>query len=81
MTIIQSAIIHKGKMYVGRRHHEIIHNIFIATGDRPITGEQGFVTSEGKFVSRVEAAQIALKANQIAELKYHSTELFSEDLY
>lgn len=40
--------------------------------------DQGFFTSKGRFVERLEAANIAVAANQVAEcIKY----LFSEDLW
>lgn len=41
------------------------------------TGERGFVTSEGKFVLREEAAKIAIAAGQVDE---SITRLHSEDL-
>lgn len=40
--------------------------------------DQGFMTSEGRFVERPEAAQIALAAGQISAA---TTILFSEDLW
>lgn len=40
--------------------------------------EQGFLTNKNRFVTREEAAEIALKAGQIKEPK---NRLFSEDLY
>lgn len=42
---------------------------------------QGFLTSRGRFVNRVEAGKIAIAAQQIEELSYSDTDLFSEDLY
>lgn len=80
-TIIAAAVVHKGKVYQGKRHGLIIHEIVKETGDRPITGEQGFVTSTGRFVSREDAAVIALKRGQIKKLKFNNTQLFSEDLW
>jgi hypothetical protein len=41
--------------------------------------EQGFLTSEGRFVGRVEAMQIAVREGQAR--KGTSDELFSEDLW
>lgn len=44
--------------------------------------EQGFLTSKNRFVSREEALQIALKENQVLDLKeIRGNRLFSEDLY
>ena len=43
---------------------------------------QGFITDNNRFVDRVEAYLIALKANQITRGKtHHKYELFSEDIY
>lgn len=42
---------------------------------------QGFLTSEGRFVSRVEAMKIAHRARQTFREKPRSHELFSEDLW
>ena len=41
---------------------------------------QGFLTSKNRFVGREEAAEIALDAGQISEIK-GKPYLFSEDLY
>lgn len=40
---------------------------------------QGFLTSHGRFVNRVDAAQIWVAAGN--KLKYSSTKLYSEDIY
>ena len=76
--MILAAAIRKRKtdeVFTGRRHHEIINNAGLGffQGD-----EQGFVTVEGKFVSREEAAKIAFECKQIPYLK---ATLFSEDLW
>ncbi len=81
ITIIKSAVKHKGTVYVGSRHSDAIMSAATLTGDRPITGEQGFLTSDGRFVSRTEGAKIALKSKQIIALRFSKTELFSEDLW
>ena len=41
---------------------------------------QGFLTSEGRFVNRIEAKNIAYIAGQIKETP-NPTQLFSEDLW
>ena len=79
--IKESAIVQNGVVYTGRRHHDVIRKIVEITGIKPVTGEQGFVTDDGVFVNREEAAKIALACGQITKLKFHSKELFSEDLY
>jgi hypothetical protein len=42
--------------------------------------DSGFVTSEGRFVERVEAAAIAIAAGQIEKLNWPPN-LYSEDLW
>ena len=49
------------------------------TGNKPVKGEkQGFVTSEGDFVDRGEAGQIAMARGQVKKLR--NGQLYSEDL-
>lgn len=44
--------------------------------------EQGFLTSKNRFVTREEALVIALKQNQILDVKQiRGDRLFSEDIY
>lgn len=46
------------------------------------TATQGFLTSEGRFVNRVQAKQIAHMAQQfLPGPKSHQRDLFSEDLW
>lgn len=61
ITITKAAVNHKGKIYTGIRHAHIMKNI----REHVAIGEQGFLTSENKFVDRSEAAKIAFKAGQI----------------
>lgn len=66
ITIKWAAIKHKDKVYTGYRHALIMAKIWDEIGGEYISDEeQGFVTSEGLFVSRTEAADIAFKAGQI----------------
>ena len=75
-----------GFVVCGRRHHNCI-NIFAMIVGFPYTEEahtlhrteeQGFITNLDRFVTREEAAEIALAAGQI-EKKIIT--LYSEDLY
>jgi len=80
-TITDCAIIWNGKLYTRprpSRHSDIIHGIHEETGALNIFGLQGFMTSEGRFVERPEAAKIAGASKQI---KYNKRNLFSEDLW
>ena len=77
MTVkIKSAAIRTadGNVHVGRDHGEIYKNI---TPEDISIDECGFVTEQGRFVGRKEAAEIAYAAGQIPE---PTTALFSEDL-
>lgn len=79
----------EGGVLCGHRHTHVISQMYALTGKRTVTfgedsvGEhvQGFLTNQNRFVDRIEAAQIALEAKQISELKYSQTMLYSEDLY
>lgn len=80
MRIKEAAILHDGKVWTGRRHHNVIQKIIEELGREaaPVTGEQGFVTECGKFLDRKDAARVAFEAGQVPELY---TVLMSEDLY
>lgn len=82
-----------GVVFGGHRHGEAItctvfwYDLLKSHGEddkarelrRMTSGEhQGFITSTGRYVNRVEAMHVAFEAGQIPELK---DELFSEDLY
>jgi hypothetical protein len=83
-TIVAAAIRdHDGTVYsVPRpgRHHHVIRLMVEAGRPKPITGEQGFVLEDGRFVNREEGAQMALASGQIEELHW-PPDLFSEDLW
>lgn len=63
-----------------KRHHDVISKIW-RTGADPGRGAQGFLTSEKRFVDRVEGLQIATAAGQIIEKHGNPDELFSEDMW
>lgn len=71
---VGSQIIHTGL------NHALIIAAMVRAGYAVKGCPQGFVTSSGRFVDRVEAAKIAIAAGQIKNLKYHKTKLFSEEL-
>jgi len=69
------------------RHNDVIHALHIATETQYkmnklilAHGEQGFITSEGNFVDRKVAGQIAIKCGQIEKLEFPPN-LYSEDLW
>jgi hypothetical protein len=70
-----------GVVFCGWRHNAVIDQASVTGfGDREQrSGEhQGFLTSCGRFVDRVEAGRIAFEAGQTDEQKSY---LCSEDLY
>jgi len=81
--ILGSAIKHKGEVFLGKRHSDCIKAIVSERDVKKVNGDspQGFFTTHGRFVDRVEGAKVALRARQISGLKFSKTELFSEDLW
>lgn len=64
----------------GHRHRNCHAIMFIANKSQyPLT--DGFITSSGRFVDRIEARKIALKSGQITDDSFDPELLFSEDLY
>jgi len=68
--IVKAAIKRNGKVYTGFRHALVLDSMridgVVVNVENPLKmDEQGFVTNTGRFVDRVEAANIAFKAGQI----------------
>lgn len=78
--IKHSAILKDKIVYVGKRHSDCFNSMYECGVDK-VDAIQGFVTDEGVFLDRWQAARHALRCGQIQELKFHKNELFSEDLY
>lgn len=77
--ISQSAIKYPdGSVETGRRHHQIIY-LQAQLGIHSVGAEQGFVDSEGNFLTRAEAKVVALKSGQIKP--DHEGVLYSEDIW
>jgi hypothetical protein len=77
--ITQAAVLFNGKVYVGKRHADAIRACATDNPDCYISGkDQGFITDDGRFVSRAEAAQIAFECGQISK---KVSILLSEDIY
>ncbi|WP_395543410.1 hypothetical protein [Neotabrizicola sp. sgz301269] len=64
------------------RHGQVLAcaSIFVEEAYR-VTEVQGFITSKGRFVNRVQARQIAHMAGQDPKQTGGDHELFSEDLW
>lgn len=83
-SVAAAAIRQNGVIYTGVHHHQIIHQIVTVTGIKPCTGEQGFIDDKGNFLTREQAAQLALKSGQLKQPRYPNDpnpQLFSEDLW
>lgn len=63
------------------RHHDVIREMARSGVPIPIDGQQGFLTSEGAFVNRYEARDIARMAGQILTKYGNPDQLFSEDVW
>ncbi len=86
-TIERAAIRYQGTVYsVPRpgRHHNVAHMMNEQGMDTITMLDQGFVTSEGRFVDRKEAAVIAAAAGQLGIVRAKTNpvnQLFSEDVW
>lgn len=82
--IVKAAIqLPTGMIIEGHRHHDCLaqmHSIMNLSVYERRGHVQGFITSDGFFVNRREAMEIAIKSHQVSE-KYKGMELYSEDLY
>lgn len=66
------------EIYVSRNSHS---ELLILYPDKFKDAEQGFLTSDCRFVDRVEGLAIAKKYNQIVVKHGLDTELYSEDIF
>lgn len=74
--------IESGYVLCGYRHNNIISVNMALTGNpcRRETSVQGFLTNLNRFVNRVDANMIAIRAEQVVGNEI-GDELISEDLY
>ena len=64
------------------RHAQVMHSLdLLMTPEQMASACQGFITSEGRFVNRVQARQIAFIAGQDPKTTGNAIHLFSEDLW
>lgn len=83
-TIVAAAIYHNVTLSLPKpaRHHTILQAMSLLLwlpAEALAACTQGFMTSEGRFVNRVEAFYIASRAGQIGAKD--TPTLFSEDLW
>ena len=85
VRITAAAICQGGTVYQlppPARHHDIIRHMIDVVGlPPPVLGEQGFVTSDGRFLPRLKAFVVAKDAGQIIPGGRPTHLLFSEDLW
>lgn len=90
--IVAAAVQYRGitlSLQPPARHHTILQTMDILVGisqDELHSAYQGFLTSEGRYVNRVEAYYMAYKTNQFkgelaSRRNMEKPELFSEDLW
>jgi hypothetical protein len=89
--IICAAVRYENKVWYGHRHmyamdaqrDELSYEMSRKEMNmKEVQRDQGFVTSEGRYVDREEGWDIAMKAGQINERDRNSIgTLYSEDLY
>lgn len=89
-TIAAAAIQCEGEVYSlprPNRHHHILWRWAEVLAPQPqgaqlarARGVQGFVTSAGRFVERIEAGALAMEAGQLTKLKW-PPQLYTEDLW
>ena len=75
MKIKCAALRKKGQIIATGLSHESAR---LAAGG--VTGEQGFLTTSGKFLSRKQAAEVALASRQASEISSPEFGLSSSDL-
>lgn len=64
------------------RHAQVMHSaVYFMTDVQIAAACQGFITSEGRFVNRVQARQIAFMAGQEPKSTGGDRDLYSEDLW
>ena len=75
--------LNSGVVVSGLNHAQIIYIVLSLTGKKQYEckWEQGFITTENRFVDRIEGLEIARRENQIIHKHGSSQMLFSEDLY
>lgn len=84
--IVAAAVIYHGLIIYApppARHGDILrllHEVKEGAGSGVKHDGQGFITSTGRYVARIEAMQIAKAAGQLIRKPYNA-ELFSENLF
>jgi hypothetical protein len=85
VTIVAAAIRHEGLIFTlprPCRHHHLLQALNALGLPIACRRHQGFLTSEGTFVDRVEGARLAIASGQARSDRMHNPQrLFSEDVW
>lgn len=87
--ITHVAILHQGKLWSlpkPYRHHHVIRKIAAGLGVDMVDGAQGFLDSDGRYLTRRQALAVAQANDQLIHQERPSSatklgELYSEDLW
>ncbi len=82
-TIYAAAIRHKGRvcyMMPPKNWKDILDLLELREGERPRWYLAGFVTNDGRYVDREEAAKIAIEAGQVEDVELDDV-LLASDLW
>ena len=82
LRIIQAAVLinRTGEFFPGIKHDEIHERLYFSNGGMKFKTTDGFVTSEGYFVDRRTAAEIALDCGQVKRIINPKLGLTSSEL-
>ena len=69
-----------GEFFPGAKHDEIHERLYFSNGGMKLKTTDGFVTSEGYFVDRRTAAEIALECGQVRKINNPKLGLTSSEL-
>lgn len=73
-----------GRIFQGARHPHALWAAGFGLNARPVGAEQGFVTADGRFLTREQAGALAQRTGQLKPgvvLSERGGQLFSEDLW
>ncbi len=63
------------------RHNDVIQHMVALGHPTPISGEQGFLLNDGRFVRRKAAAYVAIRNGQCDKVELPGIGLLSQDLW
>lgn len=81
-AIKAAALRYKGEIFTGKSHAEALLNLELVYPEHPFEFEDGFITTDGRFVDRKEGLIISKKSGQAEshKLKRGQTDLDSHNI-